>query len=556
MEELDARLKERLLALADAAPRVPGELPIRESTDIRRHAPTRTALPVGAAVVAVVVLALVVMQLRPAPVPASSPSSPASYTPSETPSAEPSSTIAESTLTPHPCSGNGRDLRWFVGLGTGAQPAQIEAEKRFVANYNAANADCNLLMRETVPNANAYDVLKTEIAAGNAPDIVGPVGTKGLIGFDGLMVDMAPLVSAHHTNLGDFEPAVVDYFKHAGEGQIGLPYDIYPGYLFYNKDMFAKAGLAPLPTKVGDQYQGRAWTWDELAAIAQQLTVDSNGKNATQPGFDPQRIAQFGFDNGYADARRFASAFGGGSLVASDNHTAQIPPAWDHAWNWYYHAMWTSHAAADAAFTKSALTNGGGAGLGTYGSLAALGEAAMETSWAWEIPNYGTVGQDGTPNTRIKNWDIGVLPSYNGATSSPLDADTFVIPKGSKVPDQAYEAMLAIMADPNLMTAFGGEPARLSDQAAYYAGMDATMAPIFPGNHVTWSVIDEMAKHPAVPSQEGYLPNAAMSQSIIDAFFTRLQNNSGLNVEAEIAKLKKDLQAAYDGTYEPLPLTP
>lgn len=59
--------------------------------------------------------------------------------------------------------------------------------------------------------------------------------------------------------------------------------------LFYNKDMFDAAGLE-YPSANADE----AWTWDEFVDVAKQLTLDANGNNANDPGFDPNNIVQYG----------------------------------------------------------------------------------------------------------------------------------------------------------------------------------------------------------------------------------------------------------------------
>ena len=59
--------------------------------------------------------------------------------------------------------------------------------------------------------------------------------------------------------------------------------------IFYNVDMFKDAGVDLPRTKSAD-----AWTWDQFINVAQQLTIDQNGKNALQPGFDPNKIKQYG----------------------------------------------------------------------------------------------------------------------------------------------------------------------------------------------------------------------------------------------------------------------
>jgi ABC-type sugar transport system, periplasmic component len=59
--------------------------------------------------------------------------------------------------------------------------------------------------------------------------------------------------------------------------------------LFYNEDIFKDAGIAPPPSKLSE-----AWTWDEFVEVAKQLTVDTKGRTANDPGFDPKNIKQYG----------------------------------------------------------------------------------------------------------------------------------------------------------------------------------------------------------------------------------------------------------------------
>jgi ABC-type sugar transport system, periplasmic component len=59
--------------------------------------------------------------------------------------------------------------------------------------------------------------------------------------------------------------------------------------LYYNKDMFDKAGVA-YPPSSADQ----AWTWDQFVDAAKKLTFDKNGKTPNDSGFNPQSVKQYG----------------------------------------------------------------------------------------------------------------------------------------------------------------------------------------------------------------------------------------------------------------------
>jgi ABC-type glycerol-3-phosphate transport system substrate-binding protein len=81
------------------------------------------------------------------------------------------------------------EVEWYVGLGAGGQPAQIEAQEAVVEAFNASHTDVQIKLT-IVDNNVAYDTLGTLIAAGNSPDIVGPVGTDGSNAFSNSFLDL------------------------------------------------------------------------------------------------------------------------------------------------------------------------------------------------------------------------------------------------------------------------------------------------------------------------------------------------------------------------------
>ena len=104
-----------------------------------------------------------------------------------------------------------------------------------------------------MPYAGANDALATEIASGNPPDIVGPVGIGGANAFPGQWLDLAPLIAKTDYDLSQFPQDAVDIYK-IGDGQVGIPFAIYPSVLFYAKSLFDEIGLAEPPHKYGDKY--------------------------------------------------------------------------------------------------------------------------------------------------------------------------------------------------------------------------------------------------------------------------------------------------------------
>jgi multiple sugar transport system substrate-binding protein len=427
-------------------------------------------------------------------------------------------------------------VRWFVGLGTGTQAGQIAAQNTFVTNYNKTNTDNINLKLQIVPQSTAYDTLKTEIVGGNAPDIIGPIGVRGRDYFTGLYLDLTNEIAANNYDMSVFDPALTTYVQQGETGIVGIPYDMYPGYLWYNKDIFAAAGLPNLPTKVGDTYQGKTWDFAEMSTIAQQLTVDKNGKKSTDPAFDSANIVKYGLDFQWlGDFKRIGTYFGSGNLVAADGKTAQIPTTWADGFNWYYNAIWTGH------FVPGSTAEG--SDLLSKGTSQSSGNIAMNLAFAWSMCCIAT---NSAGVNAVKSWDIAVVPAWNGVTTIPEDIDTFVIWGDTKVADAAFKAMVSIEADSSLMAVYGGEPAETSKQAAYFTSQNANLAKSFPGIQVTWSVLDEDKKYAPAISHEATMPGIAQSWADANAALTKLQGTKGLVVADVLAALKSTLQSDFD----------
>lgn len=118
-------------------------------------------------------------------------------------------------------------IRWFVGLGTGSETEKIPVQEEVVKAFNESHPDI-ILELEIVANNDAYTALNTQFAAGNAPDVVGPVGIRGRDQFPGAWLDLSDLIKETNYDLSDFDPALVDFYNVPGQGQLGLPFGIYP----------------------------------------------------------------------------------------------------------------------------------------------------------------------------------------------------------------------------------------------------------------------------------------------------------------------------------------
>lgn len=457
------------------------------------------------------------------PTPAESGST-ATEAPIETPTEAP-------TKAPSTDSGEKVQIRWYVGLGAGSDEPTFDAQKQVVADFNASHDDIELVL-EIVDNNSAYDTLATQIAASNAPDIVGPVGIRGRDSFKGAWLDLQPLVDKNKYDLSDFDPAMVDFYRDGGE-LLGLPFAIYPSFLYVNLDLFDEAGLPYPPQELGAPYidengEEKEWNIDTLTELAIKLTVDGNGNDAASPDFDPEDIVQFGFGIQWADARGIGALFGPGSLVDADGN-AQIPDHWREAWHWVYDGMWTSHFYPNKSYGDSAI-------LGSTNWFQS-GNLAMGDIHLW-YAGCCISELDAT-------WDTAVIPSYKGTVTSKMHADTFIITKNTEHPDEAFEVLTYLLgpASETLTNIYGGMPARLSQQDIYFEGFAAEK---FPDRTINWQVVKDGMKNVDNPNHENYMPSFQESNERYNQFWERATTEAGLDLDAEIDALQTDLQRIFD----------
>jgi multiple sugar transport system substrate-binding protein len=418
---------------------------------------------------------------------------------------------------------------WYVGLGTGTSATQIPVQKAAVEKYNKSQDKIDLVL-EIVENQNgaSQQQLATRIAAGNPPDLVGPVGTEGAGLFKGQWHDMDPQIAKFKPDLSDIDDALVKFYKESQGGE-GLPYAVFPSFFYINKDLFDEAKLPYPPQKFGEKYQGRTWDWNALRTLAMKLTVDSNGKLAGKPGFDPKKIVQFGYVPQWGTSMQaLGTPFGAGIMVDAKGN-AQVPAQWIKAWKYIHNGIWKDHFMASADIINTPEFG--------QGNPFNSGKFAMGYTHLWY-----TCCLDAPATGKVKNWQVAVVPSYQGKYTAKLHADTFRIIKTSKVKDETFQAMWWLMQQPELLETYGAFPAAEKFQAGFKAGLDKKYAP----NKINWSTVSESLKYVDSPNHETVLPNYLKAKDLLAKYETKIFSIPDLNLEKEIADMKGELQRAYD----------
>src|SRR4051794_33953914 len=157
------------------------------------------------------------------------------------------------------------------------------------------------------------------IRSGTAPDVVSSFNSYNVGNYcgSGGWVDLGPLLQKDHIDPAIFPPAPRYYTQYQGK-RCALPLLADDYGLYYNKAMFAKAGIKSPPK-----------TMSELAADAKKLTVRDAKGNIKVAGFDPV----VGFYENTPD--RWIQHWGGKWVDSKGHSLIGTDPAWAKWAKWY-----------------------------------------------------------------------------------------------------------------------------------------------------------------------------------------------------------------------------
>ena len=282
-------------------------------------------------------------------------------------------------------------------------PEELTVWKQIVADFEAVNP--NIKVNVEVSDWDAYwEKLKTQLAAGTPPDVFAMDAPLYLdYQSRGVLLNLQPYIDKNPAMLKDVYPQTLEAYK-TPDGYYGLPRDFQTIVLFYNKDMFDKAGVA---------YPTADWTWNDLRAAAKQLTKDTNGDGKTdQYGFI---FDQWDMEPGWSEA---IWSYGGDIVSADRTKTLIGEPKARQAWQLLNDMVFVDKSVPDANT------------IGQFGGdLFQAGVAAMTPIGHWAVPGYNTAGF---------KYDVAPMPKGPAGQATSVNSAGFVVSKASKNPDAAF----------------------------------------------------------------------------------------------------------------------
>jgi len=285
--------------------------------------------------------------------------------------------------------------------GWGSSPEEQALLQQVLDEFQAKNPDVKV--KYEVIADQYMDVIKTRLIGNEAPDVfyLDAFEAPGLIEKD-VLEPLDGYVTPEF-DLNDFEAPTVNAFKSADGKIYGLPKDTSTLALFYNKKMFADAGITAPPA-----------TWDELVAVSEKLTKKKGDK-----------VEVYGLGQAPELARQMfmIEAFGG-KLADEQGLATFASPESEKG----LALVIDQHTKAKTAGQPSDV----GAGWG--GEMFGQQKAAMVLEGNWAIPYI---------QSNFKDVDFGTaeVPTVNGKKGTMAFTVAYVMNKNSKKKEASWKLL-------------------------------------------------------------------------------------------------------------------
>src|SRR5438874_1591017 len=202
-------------------------------------------------------------------------------------------------------------------IWVGWSARELKEFKGVVAEYDKAHSDVEVKVVGSIND----DKITAAIRSGNAPDVVSSFTSAnvGVYCGTGAWIDLSPLLKKSNINMSIF-PASTRYYTQFAGKQCALPLLADAHGLYYNKTLFAKAGI-----------KGPPRTLSELAADAKKLTVRNADGSIKVAGFVP--LSGFYVGN-TGDMSLYSPIVGGKYFDKDGKSNLSRDPAWTRLLEW------------------------------------------------------------------------------------------------------------------------------------------------------------------------------------------------------------------------------
>lgn len=283
--------------------------------------------------------------------------------------------------------------------GWGASPEEQELLQQTLDEFMAKNPD--IKVKYEVIADQYQDVINTRLIGGEGPDVFYLDSSEApkLIASGALEPLDDYVARTPDFDIADFEEPLLNAFR----GEDGKYYGFPKGYstlvLFYNKKMFAEAGITEPPK-----------TWEEFAEVARKLT---KGKDVYGFGVAPEAARQMYMVEAY-----------GGKFIDENGRAAFASPE----------ALRGLQLIMDLRHKDQSAAQASDVGTGWGGEMFGQQKAAMVIEGNWAIPYL---------QSNFPDLDFGTaeVPTVNGKKGTMSYTVAYVMNKQSKHKEAAWKLL-------------------------------------------------------------------------------------------------------------------
>jgi multiple sugar transport system substrate-binding protein len=383
--------------------------------------------------------------------------------PAEQPTAAAVTTEEPAAEAPQAAEGESAD-KVELTFSVWGDPAELVILQEIADDFAAQNPKVHITVN--VSDWETYwDKLQTTLAAGTPPDVFA-MDAPLYPDYQSrdVLLNLQPFIDRDKFDLSDYYEVSLQCYQ-TSDGYYGLPRDIQPSVMYYNKDMFDEAGVP---------YPDETWTWETLVENGKKLTKDKDGDGT---------IDQYALWADVWDMELLWASLiwqNEGEIVSPDyTKTLLAEEGALGAWQFIHDMMLKDKIMPTPNVVEQ------------FGDPFESGNAAMTPAGHWVVPFYSNVDFA---------WDVAPLPK--GKTqASIVNSVGFVVAKDSQHPEEAWAFLKHLVGEPGQkkVTALGlGVPA-LKSVATSDAYLKQPTAAI---NHQLF--LDTMAYAKVKPCFRGY----------------------------------------------------
>jgi multiple sugar transport system substrate-binding protein len=167
-----------------------------------------------------------------------------------------------------------------VSIGYGMWDAdQVPAMQEVISAFRAEHPDIDVTIQLT-PWATYWTKLQTSIVGGGAPDVfwMNAPNITTFARYDTLL-PLTDRLARDGVTLAEHPPNLVELYRRDGE-QYGVPKDYDTISLFYNRELFDRAGIG---------YPDESWTWQHVLDASAEIRDPRSGVFGFSAALDRQR---------------------------------------------------------------------------------------------------------------------------------------------------------------------------------------------------------------------------------------------------------------------------